>query len=160
MMIDIVQNLEEIRDYSSEKNQIVIFQLSGEEYAVDITQSKQIIKLSKITPVPNTPDFVRGVINLRGQIIPVIDLKRRFLLHGSEEKERIITVEVRDILIGLLVDNIKEVLWYDVERELEPAPEVIGGMKQEFVKGIVKRGERLIVLIDLEELLFEDSSIM
>jgi len=159
-MIDIVQNLEEIRDYSSEKNQIVIFQLSGEEYAVDITQSKQIIKLSKITPVPNTPDYVRGVINLRGQIIPVIDLKRRFFLQGSGEKERIITVEVRDILIGLLVDNIKEVLWYDVEGELEPAPEVIGGVKQEFVKGIVKRGERLIVLIDLEELLFEDSSIM
>lgn len=63
-------------------------------------------------------------------------------------------------MIGLLVDNIKEVLWYNVETELEPAPEVIGGVKQEFVKGIVKRGERLIVLIDLEELLFENSSIV
>lgn len=160
-MIDIIENLEELKDYSGgEKKQIVIFQLSGEEYAVDITHSRQIIKLSKITPVPNTPDYVRGVINLRGQIIPVIDLKKRFSLPDSGEKEKIITVEVRDILIGLLVDNIKEVLWYNVETELEPAPEVIGGVKQEFVKGIVKRGERLIVLIDLEELLFENSSIV
>lgn len=79
-MIDIIENLEELKDYSGgEKKQIVIFQLSGEEYAVDITHSRQIIKLSKITPVPNTPDYVRGVINLRGQIIPVIDLKKKIL---------------------------------------------------------------------------------
>lgn len=150
----------EEKDYTSEKKQIVIFQLAGEEYAVDITQSKQIIKISNITPVPNTPDYVRGVINLRGQIVPVVDLRKRFMIEGNGNRERIITVEVRDILIGLVVDSINEVLWYDSEKELELAPEVSGGIKQELVKGIVKRENRLIVLIDLERLLFENNSVI
>ena len=146
--------LEENGNYSSAKNQIVIFQLGNEEYAVDITQSKQIIKITKITPVPNTPEYVKGVINLRGQIVPVVDLRKRFDIEGSIENERIITVEVRGSLIGLVVDNINEVLWFETE-ELEPAPEVDGGIKQEYIKGVVKRGERLLVLIDLDKMLFE-----
>ncbi|MFI5360109.1 MAG: chemotaxis protein CheW, partial [Halanaerobiales bacterium] len=98
----------------SERKQVVVFELADEEYAVDITQSKQIIKVSKITPVPNTPAYVRGVINLRGQIVPVVDLRKRFGINsGTGEKERIITIEYEDMLIGLLVDDIKEVLWYD-----------------------------------------------
>src|SRR5690554_6462950 len=143
----------------NEKNQIVIFKLADEEYAVDITQSKQIIKPSKITPVPNTPNFVRGVINLRGQIIPVLDLRKRFDIDDVGERERIITVEVKDILIGLVVDTINEVLWYDVEKEMEPSPAVDGAIRQEYIKGIVKKGTRLIVLIDLEKLLFEDKTV-
>lgn len=139
----------------ADRNQIVVFQLEEEEYAVDITQSKQIIKISKITPVPNTADYIRGVINLRGQIVPVVDLRKRFNVEGSGEKERIITVEIRESLIGLVVDNINEVLWYE-EGELEPAPEVEGGIKQEYIKGVVKRGDRLVVLIDLNKMLYED----
>lgn len=141
--------------HESERNQIVVFQLGEEEYAVDITQSKQIIKISKITPVPNTAEFIRGVINLRGQIVPVVDLRKRFKIDGVGEKERIITVEVRDSLIGLVVDNINEVFWYNAG-EIEPAPEVDGGIKQEYLKGVVKREERLIVLIDLDKMLYEN----
>jgi purine-binding chemotaxis protein CheW len=136
------------------KSQLVVFQLGEEEYAVDITQSKEIIKITKITNVPNTPDYVRGVINLRGQIVPVVDLRKRFNIQGRCEKEKIITVEVRESLIGLVVDAVNEVFWFDME-ELEPAPEVEGGIKQEFVRGVLKRGERLLVLIDLNKLLFE-----
>ncbi|MEJ6951510.1 chemotaxis protein CheW [Natronospora cellulosivora (SeqCode)] len=136
------------------KSQIVIFQLADEEYAVDISTSKQIIKLSKVTPVPNTPQFVRGVINLRGQIVPVVDLRKRFNITGSNEKERIITVEVRDTLIGLVVDNINEVIWYE-ENEIEPAPNIEGEINQEFLKGLIKRGNRILVLIDLDKMLFE-----
>ncbi|MFP4015925.1 MAG: chemotaxis protein CheW [Halanaerobiales bacterium] len=147
--------LEENLIEDSGKNQIVVFQLGREEYAVDIIQSKQIIKVSKITPVPNTPEYIRGVINLRGQIVPVVDLRTRFNIGGIGKKERIITVDVRESLIGLVVDNINEVLWYQ-EEELEPAPEVEGGIKQEYVKGVIKRGERLLVLIDLEKMLFEN----
>lgn len=146
--------LEENVNYNSARNQIVIFQLGEEEYAVDIIQSKQIIKVSKITPVPNTPEYIKGVINLRGQIVPVVDLRKRFDISGNSENERIITVEVRGSLIGLIVDNINEVLWYEAD-ELEPAPEVDGGIKQEYVKGVVKRDERLLVLIDLDKMLFE-----
>lgn len=151
-MIDV--ELEENENYNSKRNQIVIFQLGKEEYAVDIIQSKQIIKISKITPVPNTPEYIRGVINLRGQIVPVVDLRRRFDIDGIAQNERIITVEIKDSLIGLVVDNINEVLWFDLE-ELEPAPEVDGGIRQEYVMGVVKRGERLLVLIDLNKMLFE-----
>lgn len=138
------------------QNQLVIFQLGDEEYAVDIKQAKEIIKLSKITKVPNTPDYVRGVVNLRGQIVPVVDLKDRFNISSASNKERIITVEVRDSLIGLVVDAVNEVFWYNLD-ELEPSPEVAGGIKQEFIKGVVKRSERLLVLVDLESLLFENS---
>lgn len=147
--------VEESTSRNNDRNQIVIFQLGAEEYAVDITQSKEILKLSKITPVPNTPDFVRGVVNLRGQIVPVVDLRRRFNIEGNSDKERIITVEVNDSLIGLVVDYVNEVLWYNMD-ELEPAPEVEGGIKQEFIKGVVKRGERLLVLINLNRMLFEN----
>ncbi len=136
------------------KSQLVVFQLGEEEYAVDITQSKEIIKISKITNVPNTPDYVRGVINLRGQIVPVVDLRKRFNIPGESKKEKIITVEVKESLIGLVVDAVNEVFWFDME-ELETAPEVEGGIKQEYVKGILKRDGRLLVLIDLNKLLFE-----
>jgi len=143
----------------SERKQVVVFLLADEEYAVDITQSKQIIKVSKITPVPNTPEYVRGVINLRGQIVPVVDLRKRFNITGAVEKERIITIEYEDILIGLLVDDIKEVLWYDIEKELESAPEIDSAVKQDFIKGVIKKGKRLIVLIDLEKLLFDNRQV-
>lgn len=141
----------------SERKQVVVFELADEEYAVDITQSKQIIKVSKITPVPNTPAYVRGVINLRGQIVPVVDLRKRFGINsGTGEKERIITIEYEDMLIGLLVDDIKEVLWYNTEKELESAPEIDTAVRQDYIKGVIKKGKRLIVLIDLEKLLFEN----
>lgn len=143
----------------SERKQVVVFLLADEEYAVDITQSKQIIKVSKITPVPNTPEYVRGVINLRGQIVPVVGLRKRFNITGAVEKERIITIEYEDILIGLLVDDIKEVLWYDIEKELESAPEIDSAVKQDFIKGVIKKGKRLIVLIDLEKLLFDNRQV-
>lgn len=139
----------------NDRKQLVIFELSGEEYAVDITQSKQIIKVGKVTNVPNTPDYVRGVINLRGQIVPVVDLRKRFKISGKAEKEKIITVEVRESLIGLIVDTVNEVFWFDVD-EIEPAPDVEGTIKQEFVRGVLKRDGRLLVLIELESLLFED----
>lgn len=141
----------------SERKQVVVFELADEEYAVDITQSKQIIKVPKITPVPNTPAYVRGVINLRGQIVPVVDLRKRFGINsGTGEKERIITIEYEDMLIGLLVDDIKEVLWYDTEKELESAPEIDTAVRHDYIKGVIKKGKRLIVLIDLEKLLFEN----
>ncbi len=142
---------------SSDKNQFVIFQLGDEEYGVNITQAKEIIKPSKITNVPNTNDYILGVINLRGQIVPVVDLRRRFNIKASEHtgKKRIITVEVRGNLIGLVVDGVNEVVWVDMN-ELEPAPEVSSGIKQEFIEGVGKFDDRLLILIDLDKLLFEE----
>ena len=151
--------LEIEKDYQPEnKKQIVIFQLGTEEYAVDITHSREIIKPTKITKVPNTPDYVRGVINLRGQIVPVIDLRKRFnIIVGTadKKKERIITIESRETLVGLVVDSVNEVFWLNLT-ELEPAPEIEGGIKQEFIQGVGKKDDRLLVLIDMERLLFAE----
>ncbi|ACL69518.1 chemotaxis protein CheW [Halothermothrix orenii] len=141
------------------RKQFVIFQLGEEEYGVSITNSKEIIKPTKITNVPNTPDYVLGVINLRGQIVPVVDLRKRFNIKGADtDKQRIITVEVKGNLIGLMVDGVNEVVWFE-ESKIESAPEVDTDIKQEYIAGIGKIDERLIVLIDLEKLLFEDKEI-
>lgn len=153
------QSLNEKELQSTNKRQFVIFQLGDEEYGVNITQAKEIIKPSKITNVPNTDEHILGVINLRGQIVPVVDLRKRFNIKSSieneKDKERIITVEVRENLIGLVVDGVNEVVWVDWD-ELEPAPEVSGGIKQEFIEGVGKIDDRLLILVDLERLLFEE----
>jgi purine-binding chemotaxis protein CheW len=137
--------------------QYVIFQIGPEEYGVDINQVQEIIKPTRITNVPNTETHVLGVINLRGQIVPVVDLKRRFNFNTDNDmqNQRIITVEVRDTLIGLLVDNVNEVIWLN-KGKLEPAPEIAGGLKQEYLEGIGKVEERLLVLIQLKKLLFDE----
>lgn len=141
-----------------QRDQYVIFQIGPEEYGVDINAVKEIIKPTKITNVPNTVKHVLGVINLRGQIVPVVDLRRKFNFETQNKKstkQRIITVEVRDALIGLFVDDVNEVVWLNKE-EIEPAPEVAGGIKQEFLDGVGKFEDRLLVLIQLDKLLFAD----
>ncbi|MDI3546601.1 MAG: purine-binding chemotaxis protein CheW [Halanaerobiales bacterium] len=152
-MEEILEMREE--DQTANRKQIVIFQLGEEEYGINILQTKEIIKPSKITNVPNTPDYVLGVINLRGQIVPVIDLRKRFAIAATEttDKQRVITIEVRDSLIGLVVDSVNGVVWLNMN-ELEPAPEIAGGIEQEFIEGVGKIEDRLLVLIDLEKLLF------
>ncbi|MFN2362832.1 MAG: chemotaxis protein CheW, partial [Halarsenatibacteraceae bacterium] len=116
-----------MHDSAGNRDQFVVFQLGSEEYGVNISQAKEIIKPKNITNVPNTPEHVLGVINLRGQIVPVVDMKKRFSieLDSSEEidSSRIITVEVNDALIGIKVDGVNEVVWLDQDK-LEPAPEV------------------------------------
>lgn len=138
------------------KLQYVIFRLGPEEYGFDIKQVQEIIKPTRITNVPNTGEHVLGVINLRGQIVPVVDLKQKFNFNTDNDtpKQRIITVKVRDTLIGLLVDDVNEVIWLDKE-DLEPAPES-EELNQEFIKGVGKIDERLLILIQLDKLLFED----
>ncbi len=146
-MVSLAQE-EKVEDVQRE--QYVIFQIGSEEYGVDIDKVKEIIKPSKITNVPNTEEHVMGVINLRGQIVPVVDLHEKFdfkVVDGREKKERIITVEVRDALIGLFVDDVHEVIWLE-NKEIAPAPEVAGGIKQEFLEGVAKINDRLLVIIE------------
>lgn len=149
-----------MHDNTGNKDQFVVFQLGSEEYGVNISQAKEIIKPKNITNVPNTPEHVLGVINLRGQIVPVVDMKKRFSIELEETEEtdssRIITVEVNDALIGIKVDGVNEVVWLDQDK-LEPAPEVAGGVRQEYLIGIGKIEDRLLVLVDLNKILFEDT---
>ena len=130
---------------------LVTFDLLGEEFGVPILDVREIIQMLDITPVPNAPKFVEGVINLRGQIIPIVDLRKRFNLETSEttEENRIVVVEVNNNTLGLIVDGDSEVLRIP-EDLVKPAPALIaGGIGSEFIKGIAYYKERMIILIDL-----------
>ena len=138
-----------------EEIKIVVFTLGHEEYGVEVDKVKTIERMQPMTRVPKTPAFVKGVINLRGVVVPVIDLRSRFNLEEIEytDNTRIIIVNVRDIEVGLTVDSASDVI--DINSELiEDPPEVVGGIKAKYLSGIAKMDEqRLLVLLNLQEVL-------
>ncbi len=139
-----------------EEEQLVVFNLSGETYGVDISSVREIIRMQTITEVPKTPDFVEGVINLRGKVIPVIDLHKRFDLPMVEETShsRIMVVEVDHITVGMIVDSVSEVLRIPKDT-IDPPPPVISGVDSAFLRGVGKLDDRLIILLDLNQVLHE-----
>lgn len=142
------------------RQQFVVFQLGQEEYGVEILQTQDIHRYTKITRVPNAPYFVKGVINIRGEIIPVVDLRNRFGMESAKVQDttRIIIVLVNGgQKIGFLVDSVREVLWID-DAAVEPAPTVAGGIEPEYLNGVGKIGERLIVLLNIEKILNQGRS--
>ena len=136
---------------------LVTFDLLGEEFGVPILDVREIIQMLNITPVPNAPSFVEGVINLRGQIIPIVDLRKRFNLATKEitNENRIVVIEVNNNTLGLIVDGDSEVLRIP-EDLVKPAPALIaGGIGSEFIKGIAYYKERMLILIDLYKVFSE-----
>lgn len=133
---------------------LVTFFLAREEYGVDVRLVQEIIRLSVITQVPRAPEFIRGVINLRGRIIPVIDLKRRLGLGEVEpgRQTRVVVIHVRERLVGLLVDGASQVLRVPVST-IEAAPEEVTEIDANYVRGVAKLEKRLIILIDLVKIL-------
>lgn len=139
--------MEEIR-------QFVVFKLGQEEYGVDIMQVNTIERMMPITRVPKAPDFVEGVINLRGEIIPVIDLKKRFGLASGEvtADTRIIIVMLDDLRVGMIVDSATEVVQLPQD-SIEPPPSVAGNISSDFLEGVGKIGDRLLIILNLEKIL-------
>lgn len=138
-------------DYlDKEEIQVVAFQLGNEEYAVDILNVQEIIRLLNITRVPRTEKHIEGVINLRGNIIPVINLHTRFNLGstGNEEDKRIIVFQFDDIKAGIIVDEVSEVLRIS-RMEIESTEKVYSAIDTEHIKGIAKIDGRLLILLDL-----------
>lgn len=137
----------------AEERQLVVFSLLNEDYGIDIYKVQEIIQYRDITFVPKAPSFVRGVINLRGKIIPVIDLKERFNLQEKEitSDTRIIVVEISSQTVGLIVDSVTEVLRIPKDN-IEPPPPVttIGA---DFIEGVGKLDERLIIILDIDKIL-------
>ena len=133
---------------------LATFYLSTEEYGVDVRLVQEIIRVSEITQVPRAPDFIKGVINLRGRIIPVVDLKRK--LHLGEvqptRQSRIVVVKLKDRLVGLLVDGASQVLKIPVSA-IEAAPEEVLEVDANYIRGVAKLPERLIILMDLQKIL-------
>jgi purine-binding chemotaxis protein CheW len=134
--------------------QIVTFRLGQEEYGVDIMKVQEIILLGEITRVPEVPDFVEGVINLRGNVIPIVDLRKRFRITGTDHTEatRIVVLNVHGKTIGAIVDAVSEVLRTS-SAEIEPAPPTISGMGRDYLKGLIKLEKRLLILLDIDKIL-------
>ncbi len=133
--------------------QLVTFEVGDEEFAVDILAVQEINRMLQITHVPQSPSDVEGVINLRGRIIPVIDLRKRFDMEAVEHssESRIIVVEVSGRVIGFVVDRVHEVLRID-SSIVDPAPDMASASHSEYIQGVGKLNDRLLILIDLEKL--------
>jgi purine-binding chemotaxis protein CheW len=129
---------------------LVTFNLGKEEYGVNIGSVQEIIRASDITPVPGAPAHVRGVINLRGKIIPVVDLRKRFALPAldADEAQRIVVVELGSKRLGMLVDSVSQVIKVSAEI-VEDLPEEATSLDENFIKGVGKLENRLIVILDL-----------
>ncbi|MER2169599.1 MAG: chemotaxis protein CheW [Psychrobacillus psychrodurans] len=130
---------------------VVVFQLADKEYVIPVSQVQGIEKLIHITRVPKTPSFVKGVINLRGVVTPIIDLKSRFGLGESSlnESSRIIIISLEDMNVGVIVDSANDVLDISMD-SIEPQPEVVGGLEQDFIAGVTKIDKRLLILLHLD----------
>lgn len=136
---------------------VIVFQLQDEEYAVSVDQVGSIERLQSITRVPQTAPFVKGIINLRGVVIPVIDLRIRFGMEEIEHSEstRIIIIHLDHIEVGLIVDIANDVI--DIPAEIiEPAPEVVGTVNVDYISGVAKLDNRLLILLDLQKVLTTD----
>jgi len=134
--------------------QAVTFALGSEEYGVDIAQVQEINRMVTITHVPRAPQFMEGVINLRGQLIPIIDLRTRFGMERSERTKntRIVVTEIGSKRIGMVVDSVSEVLRIPVE-QIEDAPDLVAGVDTEYIRGVGKMGDRLIIMLDLSRVI-------
>lgn len=147
-------NAEANVQHAGETRQLVVFSVADEIYGVDIHQVKEIIRVPEITRVPRTPDFVEGVVNLRGSVIPVLDLRKRFGFSAGEASsdQRIVVMEMGEQTVGMIVDSVSEVLQVDVER-IEPASPYVVTVDSQYISGIAKLGERLIILLDANRVL-------
>ena len=140
--------------------QLACFRVGSELYALDILKIREIIRPQKLTPIPKAPSFIEGVINLRGVVIPVADLRKRFDQPISEanRKNRIIVCSLSGRIIGLMVDEVTEVKRFG-RGEIAPAPQFVDGPEATYFLGVARRDEELIMLIDLEKVLSSDEKI-
>lgn len=140
---------------------LTIFTIGEEEYAIDIMRVVEILKPHKVTRLPKTPDFVEGVINLRGKVIPIIDLRKRFGIKSSlnPKKERILLTRVGEEVVGLVVDGVKEVRSIS-KGDIESPPTMVKGIQTEYLEGVGKAGEGLIIILNLDKILSTEEKIL
>jgi len=157
-----MSNLPAIRSNTTEKSneltQLVSFILDNEEYGVEVLKVREIIRMVNITHMPNTPHYVEGIINLRGKVIPIISMRKRFGLMDAEHngQTRVIIMDVCGELLGFTVDAVSEVIRVSAT-EVQPAPSVAsGGIGQEYIEGVINHADRLLVLLNLDRMFSDD----
>lgn len=136
------------------ERQVVVLHLGEEQYGVEIGRVHEIIRPQPITRVPRAPSFVEGVINLRGRVIPVLDLRRRFGMpaHPHTQATRIVVTELSDQVVGIMVDGVTEVLRVP-DAAIEPPTAVVAGLDAEYLQGIAKLEDGLVILLDVDRVL-------
>lgn len=139
------------------RRQVVVFKIGAEEFAVDIMLTKEIVSSPEITPVPDTEEFVEGVMNLRGNLLPIIDLRKRLRARATttQREQRVVIANVDDRTAGLIVDGASEVIRV-TDDMIEPVPDLISELGAGYVEGIINLKNRFITLIDLRKALSVD----
>lgn len=151
------------RMVTGEDGQYLTFILAGEEYGVDILRVQEIKGWDKATPIPNTPDYIKGVINLRGTVVPIIDLRRRFSLDSIEYGNTTVIMVLKvngekgERTMGFVVDAVSDVYTVD-KSQLKPAPDFGGSVSADFIKGLVTVDSKMVILLDIDRLVVTDAS--
>lgn len=137
--------------------QWVTFQLGEETYGVNVMQVQEVLRVTEIAPVPGAPTYVLGIINLRGNVVTVLDTRKRFGMspRDLDDSSRILIIESADNVVGLMVDSVSEVVYLRAS-EMEAAPNVGNEESSRFIQGVCNRNEELLILVDLNKLLTED----
>lgn len=148
-------------DIRTDSNQYLTFTLVEEQYAVEVYDVKEVLEYTSVTRVPRTQDFMRGVINLRGSVVPVIDLRLKFGMGETEKtiETSIIVMEVEiggeKVTVGTLADSVQEVINLD-DSQIEPAPQIGTRINTEFIRGIGKQEDRFIIILDIDRIFSEE----
>jgi purine-binding chemotaxis protein CheW len=137
-----------------EETQLAVFKVAGEKYALDIMRIKEIQRFQAVTRIPKAPEFIEGVINLRGAVIPIVDMRKRLDLAITEptKKTRIVIANVGGKIVGILVDEVKEVNRVN-RSDIGAAPALARGIGSEYIVGVVKRKDELLLLLDFDRIL-------
>jgi len=149
----------------TETRQYLTFNLGEESFALDVANVREILEFTDLTAIPRTPEFMRGVINLRGSVVPVMDMRVKFNLTKTTKTVDtcIIVVEVsledEPVVLGALVDSVQEVFELEPDR-IEPAPKIGKGLKTEFIRGMGKRDETFVIILDIDEVFSPDELVI
>lgn len=142
---------------TGELRQFISFSVGSEEYALELMSVKEVIRVRDITWLPRAPTFIKGIINLRGDVIPIIDLRDRFDLEAAETtaETRVIVAEVEGRLMGMVVDSASQVVRIPAD-QVDPPPQILGGVSREFIAGVGKLDDRLLILLNADAVLTMD----
>lgn len=149
----------------TETTQYLTFKLDDEVFAIDISQVREVLDFTTVTKVPRTPEFMRGVINLRGSVVPVVDMRLKFGMSRTERTVNTcsiiveINIDGEQIILGALADSVQEVIELE-PGQIEPPPKIGTRLKTEFIKGMGKRDEQFIIILDIDKIFSSDELAM
>lgn len=140
--------------------QQVIFKLDNEEYGLDIMKVSGIEKYQEVVKVPNSPEYIEGIINLRGEVLPIYSLRKKFKLEKklTDDETKIIVAVTNEMKIGFVVDSVAEILHID-EESIEKAPKIVTGISRKYIKSVAKQEKRMIILVDVDLIVSDEEKL-